>query len=84
MADITQINNNDSSISAYAPQKPCTVLGNKVSVVLGAQYGDEGKGKFTDLLATDADIVCRCAVSKFLCFTKLIKYVVCNIKGGTV
>ncbi|XP_072125661.1 adenylosuccinate synthetase isozyme 1 isoform X1 [Mobula birostris] len=33
---------------------------NKVTVVLGAQWGDEGKGKVVDLLATDADIVCRC------------------------
>uniref|UniRef100_A0A8C6YQC0 Adenylosuccinate synthetase n=1 Tax=Nothoprocta perdicaria TaxID=30464 RepID=A0A8C6YQC0_NOTPE len=34
--------------------------GNKVTVVLGAQWGDEGKGKVVDLLAQDADIVCRC------------------------
>ncbi|OXB59489.1 hypothetical protein ASZ78_008314 [Callipepla squamata] len=34
--------------------------GNKVTVVLGAQWGDEGKGKVVDLLATDSDIVCRC------------------------
>ncbi|XP_078262600.1 adenylosuccinate synthetase isozyme 1 [Rhinoraja longicauda] len=32
----------------------------KVTVVLGAQWGDEGKGKVVDLLATDADMVCRC------------------------
>lgn len=31
-----------------------------VSVVLGAQWGDEGKGKIVDLLCQDADIVCRC------------------------
>lgn len=36
---------------------------NKVTVVLGAQWGDEGKGKVVDLLAMDADIVCRCQVS---------------------
>ncbi|OPJ72662.1 adenylosuccinate synthetase isozyme 2 [Patagioenas fasciata] len=36
------------------------VPGNKVTVVLGAQWGDEGKGKVVDLLAQDADIVCRC------------------------
>lgn len=36
--------------------------GNKVTVVLGAQWGDEGKGKVVDLLATEADIVCRCQV----------------------
>ncbi|KAH0622539.1 hypothetical protein JD844_024926 [Phrynosoma platyrhinos] len=39
-----------------ASQQP----GNKVTVVLGAQWGDEGKGKVVDLLAQDADIVCRC------------------------
>ncbi|CAL8111580.1 unnamed protein product [Orchesella dallaii] len=33
---------------------------NKVTVVLGAQWGDEGKGKLVDLLATTADVVCRC------------------------
>uniref|UniRef100_A0AAY4CK87 Adenylosuccinate synthetase isozyme 1 n=1 Tax=Denticeps clupeoides TaxID=299321 RepID=A0AAY4CK87_9TELE len=34
--------------------------GNKVMVVLGAQWGDEGKGKVVDLLATESDVVCRC------------------------
>lgn len=37
-------------------------LGNQVTVVLGAQWGDEGKGKVVDLLAQDADVVCRCQV----------------------
>uniref|UniRef100_A0AAR2LJ37 Adenylosuccinate synthetase n=1 Tax=Pygocentrus nattereri TaxID=42514 RepID=A0AAR2LJ37_PYGNA len=36
---------------------------NRVTVVLGAQWGDEGKGKVVDLLAMDADIVCRCQVT---------------------
>ncbi|XP_076320673.1 adenylosuccinate synthetase isoform X2 [Tachypleus tridentatus] len=31
-----------------------------VTVILGAQWGDEGKGKVVDLLAFNADIVCRC------------------------
>lgn len=35
----------------------------KVTVVLGAQWGDEGKGKVVDMLATDVDIVCRCQVN---------------------
>lgn len=39
--------------------KPYT---NKVTVVLGAQWGDEGKGKVVDMLATHADLVCRCQV----------------------
>ena len=37
-------------------------VGNRVTVVLGAQWGDEGKGKVVDLIAQDADIVCRCQV----------------------
>ncbi|XP_071053364.1 adenylosuccinate synthetase isoform X2 [Onthophagus taurus] len=32
----------------------------KVTVVLGAQWGDEGKGKVVDMLSTQADVVCRC------------------------
>ncbi|XP_014087987.2 adenylosuccinate synthetase [Bactrocera oleae] len=32
----------------------------KVGVVLGAQWGDEGKGKVVDMLALEVDIVCRC------------------------
>ncbi|XP_065883297.1 adenylosuccinate synthetase isozyme 2-like [Dysidea avara] len=31
-----------------------------VTVVLGGQWGDEGKGKLVDLLAEKADYVCRC------------------------
>lgn len=36
----------------------------KVDVVLGAQWGDEGKGKVVDMLASEVDIVCRCQVSR--------------------
>lgn len=36
------------------PQTP------QVSVVLGAQWGDEGKGKLVDLLAEHAQVVARC------------------------
>ena len=32
---------------------------NKVSVVLGAQWGDEGKGKLVDLLTENMEVVCR-------------------------
>lgn len=35
----------------------------KITVVLGSQWGDEGKGKLVDLLAAETDIVCRCQVS---------------------
>uniref|UniRef100_A0A183A2T5 Adenylosuccinate synthetase n=1 Tax=Echinostoma caproni TaxID=27848 RepID=A0A183A2T5_9TREM len=38
-----------------------TGLGNPgVTVVIGAQWGDEGKGKLVDLLSSNADVVCRC------------------------
>ncbi|XP_004344412.1 adenylosuccinate synthetase isozyme 2 [Capsaspora owczarzaki ATCC 30864] len=30
------------------------------TVVLGAQWGDEGKGKLVDILALHSDVVCRC------------------------
>lgn len=36
---------------------------NRATVVLGAQWGDEGKGKLVDLLATHTKVVCRCQVS---------------------
>jgi adenylosuccinate synthase len=32
-----------------------------ITVILGAQWGDEGKGKITDMLAAEADIVARFA-----------------------
>lgn len=40
----------------------------QVTVVLGAQWGDEGKGKVVDMLATKMDVVCRCQVSQTLFF----------------
>uniref|UniRef100_A0A671YI88 Adenylosuccinate synthetase n=1 Tax=Sparus aurata TaxID=8175 RepID=A0A671YI88_SPAAU len=43
-----------------SPSRPRPPVGNRVTVVLGAQWGDEGKGKVVDLLAQDADMVCRC------------------------
>uniref|UniRef100_A0A673CAC4 Adenylosuccinate synthetase n=1 Tax=Sphaeramia orbicularis TaxID=375764 RepID=A0A673CAC4_9TELE len=53
-------------MSAGAPNgggssgRPRPPVGNRVTVVLGAQWGDEGKGKVVDLLAQEADMVCRC------------------------
>lgn len=32
----------------------------KVDVVIGSQWGDEGKGKLVDVLAQDIDVCCRC------------------------
>ncbi|KAJ3046821.1 hypothetical protein HK097_000483 [Rhizophlyctis rosea] len=37
------------------------VLPNGVAVVLGAQWGDEGKGKLVDILCSEIDFCCRCA-----------------------
>ena len=31
----------------------------KIISIVGAQWGDEGKGKLVDILAADADIVAR-------------------------
>lgn len=50
----------------------------KVTVILGAQWGDEGKGKVVDLLATTADVVCRCQVS-WLCNILKQIFVICII-----
>ena len=33
---------------------------NQVTVVLGAQWGDEGKGKLVDLLTENMEVVARC------------------------
>ncbi|KFD45038.1 hypothetical protein M513_14085 [Trichuris suis] len=49
-----------------------------ISVVLGAQWGDEGKGKVVDLLAAKADIVARCQV--MLSYSLLIVNV--RFEGG--
>uniref|UniRef100_A0A3Q3EGF2 Adenylosuccinate synthetase n=1 Tax=Labrus bergylta TaxID=56723 RepID=A0A3Q3EGF2_9LABR len=51
---------NMSQTAATGLKRSRNDAGNKVTVVLGAQWGDEGKGKVVDLLATDADYVCRC------------------------
>lgn len=40
-----------------------------VTVVLGAQWGDEGKGKIVDMLAQDAQVVCRCQVRQSNCIS---------------
>ncbi|XP_050405137.2 adenylosuccinate synthetase isoform X1 [Patella vulgata] len=47
--------NGDSGVKKMKLSEP-----NKVTVVLGTQWGDEGKGKVVDMLATNADVVCRC------------------------
>lgn len=37
-----------------------------VTVVLGAQWGDEGKGKLSDILCGEADVCARCQVNRSL------------------
>jgi len=34
----------------------------EVTVIIGAQWGDEGKGRMVDFLCQRADVVCRCQV----------------------
>jgi len=46
--------------SVKRPRLEVNQIRNKVTVVLGAQWGDEGKGKVVDLLAGEMDIVARC------------------------
>ncbi|MGH0174708.1 UNVERIFIED_CONTAM: hypothetical protein FKN15_068545 [Acipenser sinensis] len=51
---------NYSNPPSSGAKRPRSDFGNKVIVVLGAQWGDEGKGKVVDLLATESDLICRC------------------------
>jgi len=57
--------NGISSVNGNSGLHPVPHDDNKVIVVLGAQWGDEGKGKLVDLLATKVDVVCRCQVRFF-------------------
>ncbi|XP_045502846.1 adenylosuccinate synthetase isoform X2 [Colias croceus] len=58
MASIT--NSKHSEVNGDCVYTQNKMESNKVTVVLGAQWGDEGKGKVVDLLALNSDIVCRC------------------------
>ena len=57
---------------------------NKVKVVLGAQWGDEGKGKLVDLLAENADIVARCQVMYFLIFVYYFAFLQSIISNSNI
>lgn len=63
MEDTTKSNNVVNGDN-YETSHPLNLRKSKANVVLGAQWGDEGKGKVVDMLASEADIVCRCQVSK--------------------
>lgn len=41
-------------------------FGAQVAVVLGTQWGDEGKGKLVDILAQQYDLVCRAQVGPMI------------------
>jgi adenylosuccinate synthase len=43
----------------------------RIAVVLGAQWGDEGKGKLSDILCGEAEICARCQVSSSIGFFHL-------------
>lgn len=45
-----------------------------VTVVLGAQWGDEGKGKLSDILSQEADVCARCQVGRICHGTGMICY----------
>lgn len=56
-----------TSLNGLAPhKKPRLAPTNPVTVVLGSQWGDEGKGKIVDMIAATADICCRCQVRIFV------------------
>lgn len=48
------------SASMAAMPKPATG-GSKATVLLGSQWGDEGKGKLADILSAEMDVCARCA-----------------------
>ncbi|EPQ25977.1 uncharacterized protein PFL1_06432 [Pseudozyma flocculosa PF-1] len=46
---------------AAMPKPADSKGGGKATVLLGAQWGDEGKGKLADVLSTQMDVCARCA-----------------------
>lgn len=38
-----------------------SIRAQQVIAIMGAQWGDEGKGKLVDVLGADYDIIARCA-----------------------
>ena len=64
------------TLSAAAPAQSQT-LDAQVAVVLGTQWGDEGKGKLVDILAQQYDIVARAQVSLYAPWLKLPQHRCC-------
>jgi adenylosuccinate synthase len=48
-----------TTASAKRPSRRAYFSAVPATVIVGAQWGDEGKGKIVDLLARDSDLVCR-------------------------
>ncbi|KAF8754050.1 Adenylosuccinate synthetase [Rhizoctonia solani] len=46
----------------------------RVTVVLGSQWGDEGKGKLVDIFAAEADVCARCAGGNNAGHTIVVQY----------
>ena len=68
MQQISNGDMNENSEASYRKKQRVStsaLVESKVTVVLGAQWGDEGKGKVVDMLAMEADIVCRCQVHNY-------------------
>jgi len=61
MAEKNLMNGSSTRMDTGSPGKRT-----EVAVILGAQWGDEGKGKIVDLLCQNADVVCRCQVGSFV------------------
>lgn len=65
MALATNFSQTELNGDIQCPCKKYKMDNDTVTVVLGAQWGDEGKGKVVDMLASETDIVCRCQVIFF-------------------
>ena len=52
------------------------------TVIVGAQWGDEGKGKIVDLLAQESDVVCRYQGGPNAGHTVIVDYLQLMTSGG--
>lgn len=57
---VTGLDSMNGGETVVPSKVPRTEERRPVTVVLGTQWGDEGKGKVVDMLATKADVCCRC------------------------
>lgn len=74
--ELCRVENKNMAMSVNGlapPKKPRKSPQNLVTVVLGSQWGDEGKGKIVDMISATADICCRCQVSLFPCFIRILE-----------